>query len=127
MSGDYPAGADISSAPWNEREEQGVVFCNGTMYCNLRKNVELEHETKIVVSNGLGYPNVSNEVWEEINHCTNLQADKLISDLARALKKYAQPQTEKEQIEISRLLCEAKGWECYEDFFEVESESCNIY
>ena len=118
---------DSSFAPWNESEVDAVVYCNGTMYCDLKKNVDMEYETRVVECGGMAYPSVPNEIWKAKCIGENKRPDTLIKELAHALYKYASPSNEKERAEIAMLLSDAKGWECYDVSFDIESESCSTY
>ena len=128
MNGNYPLGAYTSDAPWNEEEVDVTAYCIANVWYGLRKDVELECETKGVVSNyHVGY-NVTDQEWEDIYDKTCMPPDTLIREMAYALECFANPTKENPTWEhVNKLLGEASGWECDNDgySFDIESEFCD--
>lgn len=127
MNGNYPAGADNSFAPWNEEEVDITAYCEATVGYGIKKDVELECETKAFVHGcNIDYE-IYHKEWEDIDTKTTLPPDVLISKMADALTQYMDATKEPPSYEyVQMLLKQAKGWECdgYKSF-DVISEYCD--
>jgi hypothetical protein len=127
MNGNYPAGSDVSSAPWNEEEVNITAYCNANVWYGIKKDVELECSTTAVISGcNIGY-SISDHEWENINENANMRPDVLIKEMADALEQYMDATKENPPFEkVWALIGQANGWTCDGDKdFEVLSEYCD--
>lgn len=127
MNGNYPAGADTQSAPWNEKDVDITAYCSANVWYGIKKDVELECPTTGIIHGGMVGYYISEKEWSYINDKETMRPDVLIKEMAKALEKYMDATKENPSFEeVEKLINEANGWTCDgDDDFEVLSEYCD--